>query len=67
MLRFIDSALNLACSAVGGIQSAALSLRPGPRAAAVMRAAQLAQLNLLSLQHDANAIPAARKVLDDVT
>lgn len=66
-MRFIDSVLKLARTAAGGIQSAASALRPDRRAAAVRRAAGLAQLNLLSRQHDGTAVPAAHKILVDGT
>jgi len=66
-LRFIDSVLKFAHSAIGGVQSAASVLRSDRRAASARRAAGLAQLNMLSRQHEAAAVPAARKVLVDGT
>lgn len=67
MLRLINGVLKLARSAIGSVQYTALSLRPDRRAAAARRAAGLAQLNLLSRQHEAVAIPAARRILVDGT
>lgn len=66
-MQLIDRVLKLARSAMAGVQSAASSLRPDRRAAAARRAAGLAQLNVLSRQHDAAAMPAARRILVDGT
>ncbi|OGT89692.1 MAG: hypothetical protein A2514_14965 [Gammaproteobacteria bacterium RIFOXYD12_FULL_61_37] len=59
--------MGLARTAVAGVQAAVSSMMPDRRSVAATRAAGLAQLNAFSRQHDANAVPAARKVLIDGT